>query len=131
VSDSFRWNHTLLQQTLLAAGYDIEYDGAWGHEAGGVMKARRERAGRAHLVVIDGAGRFGARVTVTTDEQARPGEIAGIGVRITDTVQHITMISGRLASCAELEAVLAGLDEAAAPGQSLASPSWTDLPPPP
>ena len=127
----FEWDATLLQSLLMAAGFDIEFDHAWPGEDGGTLTARRERAGRAYLVILDGSGRVGVRVTVTEDEQARTAEIDGIALRVSDVTQHIALVSGTLRTSADLEALLGGLDAVATPGLPAISASWTDLPPPP
>ncbi len=130
-SRSFEWNPALLRTLFQALGYDVEFDNAWPGDESGTITGRRERANRAHLVVVDAAGRFGARVTVTAGESGREGEIAGVPLRITDTNQKTSIISGALAHPEDLEAILRGLDDVATPGEPAIAPLWTDLPPPP
>ncbi len=130
-SDAFLWNPTLLRTLFLALGYDVEFDNAWPGDESGTITGRRERANRAHLIVVDAGGRFGARVTVTAGDRGREDAIEGIPVRVTETTQKISIVSGQLAHAGDLELVLRGLDDVATPGEPAVDPSWTDLPPPP
>jgi len=126
----FDWNPVLLRTLFLARGYDVVFDNAWPGDESGSITGRREHGLRAHLVVVDAGGRFGARVTVTSTERGREAEIDGIPVRVTDTEQRLAVVSGRLDAPADLERVLAGLDAAATPDESTAA-AWPAEPPPP
>ncbi|MFM9106525.1 MAG: hypothetical protein ACKOWF_07480 [Chloroflexota bacterium] len=109
----FDWNPVMLRTLFLARGYDVAFDDAWPGDDSGSITARRERGPRSHLVVVDAGGRFGARVTVTSGERGHAGEIGSIPVRVTETSQRLVMVSGRLEHPANLDAVLAALDEVA------------------
>ena len=128
---AFDWNPALLRTIFLALGYDVAFDDAWPGDENGTITGRRERANRAHLIVVDAGGRFAGRVTLTTGDRARSSEIEGIQVRVTDVTEKIAIVSGQLAEPADLERMLLGLDEVATPGEPPVAACWTDLPPPP
>lgn len=127
----FAWDARRARDVLEGMGYDVEREAAWGELDGGSLVARRERAGRAHLVALDAGGRIRAEVTVTLDERAREAAVGDTPLRVTDTAQAFVTVSGTLASLDDLAPVLAALDGIATPGLPAVSPSWTDLPPPP
>ena len=125
------WDAARARAALEALGYDVEREAAWGEQDGGSLTARRERGGRAYLVVLDAGGRIRAEITVTLDEHARDAAVGDTPLRVTDVTQAFVTVSGTLASMDDLAPVLAALDGIATPGLPAVSPAWTDLPPPP
>ena len=105
------WDACEIRAGLEALGYDVEGQGEGpGHGAGGSLTGRRERGGRAHLVVVDGGGRLRATVTVVEREGTRSAKVAGVDLRLVERATRETTVSGQVGSLEHLRVVLAGLD---------------------
>lgn len=109
------WDPFKLRADLEALGYDVAADTAALAGEGGSLTARRDRAGRAYLVVVDAGGRFRAEVTVAVDAPGGPAMVAGVPLRVVGETRRTTTVSGLLADPGQLGPIVAVLDRLASP----------------
>lgn len=117
-----------LADTLREMGYDIE-PAQPGEPAGAAIVARRDLGDRAIVLVVDAGGRFRISLAWTIGEWATEDELAGVPLRVVDTVSRNTSVAGVVARPEQVLAVVAALGElvewaapAAAPGASAENP---------
>jgi len=106
---AWRWEPELLRDALAAAGYDVDpavSDGA----NGGSLRARLDRGGRSHVVVLDAGGRFRGVVTVVADETGGSASVAGVALRVVAETRRAVMVGGTLTAVNQLGPVLEALD---------------------
>lgn len=110
MSDRFAWDPLAIRETLFGLGYDVDLTDAWGT---GTIRARRERGGRACVLVLDAAGRLRADLTATLDETSRADEAEAVPLRVVAVTQRIATVTTTLPALAALAPVVAALDAVA------------------
>lgn len=106
---AWRWEPERLRETLAAAGYDVDATAGDGADDGS-LRARQDRGGRSHVVVLDAGGRFRGVVTVVADETGGSATVAGVALRIVAETRRAVMIGGTLTDVVQLGPVLEALD---------------------
>ena len=99
-----------LADNLRAMGYAIE-PAQPGAPAGASIVARRDLGDRAIVLVVDAGGRFRIDLTWTIGEWAAEDELAGVSLRVVDTVTRSTALAGHVAPVERIAAVAAALGE--------------------
>lgn len=110
MSARFVWDPTALAEILRQRGYDVDVADAWLGE-GGSIAARRERSDRAQLVVVDAGARFKAETTAIVADSAWRTEVAGADLRVVETEQRVTSVTGSLPNGGALGTLLDALDQ--------------------
>ena len=116
------WDPVLLAvaDNLRDLGYDIEPSQRGEGPVRDVV-ARRDLGDRSEMLAVDASGRFRAAITWVVGEWPSRDEIAGVPVRVVDTVSRSVTITGQVASPDQILPVVAGLGENA-PWASVAAP---------
>jgi hypothetical protein len=114
-----------LAAALEAAGFDVDRSRAALADGGGSLLARRERADRAILVVVDAGGRLRIDLTTRIGDASGQASLGGLSLRETEETTRTRTLTGRLSDPADLERVLADLVRPAA------GPAAGSTPPPP
>ena len=91
-------------------GYDIE-PAQPGESRGTSLVARRDLGDRAIVLALDAGGRFRIDLTWTIGEWAAWDELAGVPLRVVDTVWRSTNVVGHVEQPEQVLAVVAALDE--------------------
>src|SRR3954452_311578 len=89
-------------------GYDIASPQS-GAPPGGSIVARRDLGDRAVVLAIDAGGRFRGEVTWVVGEWPSQDEIAGVAVRVVDSVSRAVTVTGQLSEPEQVVEVAAGL----------------------
>jgi hypothetical protein len=97
-----------LVETLRRFGFDIEPPRPGEPPASGLI-ARRDIGERVVLLAIDTSGRFRIEVTWTVAEHAARDEIAGVPVRVVETMERTLTIAGQVDEAERMAAVIAAL----------------------
>ena len=108
----WRWDPVRLRAVLEALGYDIAAEETAG---GGSLTARRDRASRAHVVVVDAGGRFRAEIAAAADAPGAEVTVAGVPLRVVTETRRTTTITGLLVDPDQLLPLVAALDRLAPP----------------
>jgi hypothetical protein len=93
---------------LREIGYDIASPQS-GAPPGGSIVARRDLGDRAVVLAIDAGGRFRAEITWVVGEWPSQDEIAGVAVRVVDSVTRAVTVTGQLSGPEQVIEVLTGL----------------------
>jgi hypothetical protein len=93
---------------LREIGYDIASPQT-GAPPGRSIVARRDLGDRAVVLAIDAGGRFRAETSWIVGEWPSLDEIAGVAVRVVDSVSRAVTITGQLSSPEQVFEVVAGL----------------------
>ena len=114
-----RWREALpaIEDRLRQIGYDIASSQS-SAPPGGSIVARRDLGDRAVVLAIDAGGRFRAEITWVVGEWSSQDEIAGVTLRILDSVTRAVTISGQLSEPEQVVEVVNGLGRIA---------SWADV----
>lgn len=128
MSDRFFWDPLAVRDALRGLGFDADLSDAW---AGGAIRARRERGGRACVLVVDAAGRLRAEMTAVLDESGRAAAAAGVPLRVVTTTERRVTVTGTVPTLATLAPIVAALDDLADPDLPPPAAAIPDLPPPP
>jgi hypothetical protein len=118
--------------TLRDLGYDIE-PAQPGEPRGATVVARRDLGDRAIVLVLDAGGRLRIDLTWTVGEWASRDELAGVPLRVVDTVARSTNLVGRIERPEDVGAVVAalgGIADWAAPARRDRMPGAEFVPPP-
>jgi hypothetical protein len=121
-----------LADALRDLGYDVE-PAQPGDPPGASIVARRDLGDRAVVLAIDAGGRFRIALSWTIGEWSAEDELAGVPLRVVDTVSRGTTVAGHVARPEQFPAVVAALGEIvdwAGPIHAAGAPI-DDLPPPP
>jgi hypothetical protein len=105
-----RWLEALpaIACRLREIGYDIASPQT-GAPPGRSIVARRDLGDRAVVLAIDAGGRFRAETSWIVGEWPSQDEIAGVAVRVVDSVSRAVTITGQLSSPEQVFEVVAGL----------------------
>jgi len=114
----WRWQPSALRALVEGLGYDVAEREGGDPVSANSLTARRERGGRAHLVVVDAGGRLRAEVTFTEDETAGATRWRETDLRLVRVTRRETTISGQLVDHADLRAILLDLDRLASGGSN-------------
>ena len=114
-----RWREALpaIEDRLRQIGYDIASPQS-SAPPGGSIVARRDLGDRAVVLAIDAGGRFRGEITWVVGEWSSQDEIAGVAVRVVDSVTRAVTISGQLSEPEQVVEVVTGLARIA---------SWADV----
>jgi len=93
---------------LREIGYDIASPQS-GAPPGGSIVARRDLGDRAVVLAIDAGGRFRAEITWVVGEWPSQDEIAGVPVRVVDSVSRAVTVTGQLSEPEQVVEVAADL----------------------
>lgn len=104
------WDRDAVAERLRSSGYDVD-PARPGDPPGGSVSARRDLGDRVILFSVDGGGRFRIEITWLVGEWPSRQELAGIPVRIVDSVTRAVNVSGHVEQTAQLVGVIAGLGE--------------------
>ncbi len=115
MTTGWRWDPRRLGADLEKLGYDVTANDAAVAREGGSLTARRNRAGRAHLVVVDAGGRFRAEIAVAADAPGGAVTVAGVPLRLVTETRRTTTITGLLVDPDQLLPLVAALDRLAPP----------------
>jgi hypothetical protein len=96
-----------LADTLRRLGYDIEPSAPG--QSGGIV-ARLDRGERVVVLAIDASGRFRAEITWIVGEWPSWDEIAGVRLRVVDSVSRRITVTGQATGQAQMRAFLAAMD---------------------
>jgi hypothetical protein len=99
-----------IEDTLRSFGYDIEPPRPGNPPEGNVV-ARRDLGDRVILFTVDGGGRFRAEITWLVGEWPSRQAIAGVPVRVVDSVTRAVSIAGQAAEPGDLAGVVRGLGD--------------------
>ena len=110
---------------LREIGYDIASPQS-GAPSGGDIIARRDLGDRAVVLAIDAGGRFRAEITWVVGEWPSQDEIAGVAVRVVDSVSRTVTVTGQLARPEQVIEVVTSLGTIA----SWAGVAESEAPPP-
>jgi hypothetical protein len=114
-----------LAERLRQFGYDIESPRTREAPGSGIV-ARRDLGDRVILVAVDGGGRFRIELSWVVDERSAAETIAGVAVRVSDTVTRMITIVGHVDEAERLMEIVAALGAFAA----WAQPQDPGTPPP-
>ena len=81
----------------------------WRSAANASVVARRDLGDRVILVAIDAGGRFRIDVSRTVEEWSQPDSIAGIAVRVVESVCRSLTVTGQISSQEEAGRLVAAL----------------------
>jgi hypothetical protein len=98
----------VVQDNLSRIGYDIE-PAQPGVPPNASVVARRDLGDRAILVAIDTGGRFRIDISRTVEEWSQPDSIAGISVRVVETVSRSLTLTGQIGNQEEAGRLIAAL----------------------
>ncbi len=115
-----------LSESFREIGYDIASSPS-GSPPGDSIVARRDLGDRVVVLAIDASGRFRAEITWVVGEWPSRDEVAGVPVRVIDTVSRAVTVTGQMSGPDQLMAVVKGLGTIV----SWASVSGAATPPPP
>jgi hypothetical protein len=115
-----------LSDRLREIGYDIASSPS-GSPPGDSIVARRDLGDRAIVLAIDASGRFRAEITWLVGEWPSRDEVAGVSVRVVDTVSRAVAVTGQMSAPEQVVAVVRGLGTIA----SWAGVSESEAPPAP
>lgn len=110
MSRGWRWDPDRLRLALEAEGFDLDPTDPAPSDDGGSISARRDRAGRTLLVVLDAGGRFRAEITALTDEQGWSTTEAGVPLRVVTETRQASTATGILTDPDQLSPLLAAID---------------------
>ncbi len=114
MSDGWRWDPRRLRADLEGIGYDVTVE-ADGVAQRGSLTARRDRADRAHLLVVDAGGRFRAEVAVVVDVPGGTVTLAGVPLRVVTETRRTTTMTGLIAAPDQFLPLVAALERLAPP----------------
>jgi hypothetical protein len=97
-----------LGDRLREIGYDIASSQS-GSPPGDSIVARRDLGDRAVVLAIDASGRFRAEITWVVGEWPSRDEVAGVPVRVVDTVSRSVTVTGQISGPEQVVAVVRGL----------------------
>ena len=105
-----RWHEALpsIADRLRQIGYDIASSQS-SASPGGSIVARQDRGDRAIVLAIDAGGRFRAEITWVVGEWPSRDEIAGVAVRVVDSVSRAVTITGQMSEPEQVLDVIASL----------------------
>ena len=114
-----RWREALpaIEDRLRQIGYDIASSQS-SATPGDSIVARRDLGDRAVVLAIDVGGRFRAEITWVVGEWSSQDEVAGVALRIIDSVTRAVTITGHLSEPEQVVEVVTGLGRIA---------SWADV----
>ena len=115
MTTGWQWDPVRLRAALESLGYDVTADEAALAGDGGSLTARRDRASRAHLIVVDAGGRFRAEIAVAADAPVGTATVAGVPLRIVTETRRTTTITGLLVDSDQFLPLVAALDRLAPP----------------
>jgi hypothetical protein len=104
------WDRDAVAETLRSSGYDVD-PARPGDPPGGSISARRDLGDRVILFSVDGGGRFRIEITWLVGEWPSRQELAGIPLRIVDSVTRAVNVSGHVERAEQLAGLIAGLGE--------------------
>ncbi|HEX2282146.1 MAG TPA: hypothetical protein VHG52_10355 [Thermomicrobiales bacterium] len=109
------WREALpsIADRLRQIGYDIVSSQSSAPQGGSIV-ARRDRGDRVIVLAVDAGGRFRAEITWVVGEWPSRDEVAGVAVRVVDSVSRLVTITGQLSEPEQLFDVIAGLGAVAA-----------------
>jgi hypothetical protein len=116
--DLWRAALPLIADRLRQIGYDIASSQPSAPQGGSIV-ARRDRGERVIVLAVDVGGRFRAEITWVGGEWPSRDEVAGVAVRVVDSVSRTVTITGQLSEPEQVSDVIAGLG-AVAPWASAA-----------
>jgi hypothetical protein len=93
---------------LRQIGYDIASSQSSGPQGGSIV-ARRDHGDWVIVLAVDAGGRFRAEITRIVGEWPSQDEIAGVAVRVVDSVSRVVTITGQLSEPEQVFDVIAGL----------------------
>ena len=114
------WQPDVLESTLRDLGYDVDPPRHGDLRARGVV-ARRDLGDRVVLLAVDGGGRFRIEVTWVVNERSGGDEIAGVAVRVVDTMTRALTIAGQVDEPMRVVDVVAALETLGGPANAVAS----------
>jgi hypothetical protein len=103
-----RLSLTAVQDNLSRIGYDIE-PAQPGDPPNASVVARRDLGDRVILVAIDAGGRFRIDISRRLEEWSQPDSIAGIAVRVVETVSRSLTLTGQIGDQEEAGKLIAAL----------------------
>src|SRR5215207_4449126 len=105
-----RWHEALpaIRDRLQEIGYDIASPQSGAPPRGSIV-ARRDLGDRVVVLAIDAGGRFRAEITWIVGEWPSQDEIAGVTVRVVDSVSRAVTVSGQLSGPEQVIAVVSDL----------------------
>ena len=117
--ESQLWREALpsIADRLRQIGYDIASSQSSGPQGGSIV-ARRDRGDRVIVLAVDAGGRFRAEITWIVGEWPSQDEIAGVTVRVVDSVSRAVTITGQMSDPEQVFEVIAGFGEV---------PSWASV----
>jgi hypothetical protein len=104
------WRQALpaIADRLRDIGYDIASPQS-GAPPGGSVVARRDLGDRAVVLAIDAGGRFRAEITWIVGGWPSQDEIAGVTVRVVDSVSRAVTVTGQLSGPEQVIAIVSDL----------------------
>jgi hypothetical protein len=110
VGGESRWLEALpaVARRLREIGYDIASPQT-GAPPGRSIVARRDLGDRAVVLAIDAGGRFRAEISWIVGEWPSQDEVAGVAVRVVDSVSRAVTVTGQLSEPEQVFEVVAGL----------------------
>jgi hypothetical protein len=105
-----RWREALpsIADRLRQIGYDIASSQSSAPQGGSIV-ARRDRGDRVMVLAVDAGGRFRAEITSIVGEWPSRDEIAGVAVRVVDSVSRAVTITGQLSDPEQVVEVVTSL----------------------
>ena len=105
-----RWREALpsIAERLRQVGYDIASSQSSAPQGGSII-ARREHGDQVIVLAVDAGGRFRAEITWVVGEWPSRDEVAGVAVRVVDSVSRVVTITAQLSEPEQLFDVIAGL----------------------
>jgi hypothetical protein len=110
VTEGESWHQAFpaIAHRLRGIGYDITPSQS-SASPGDSIVARRDHGDRAVVLAVDAGGRFRAEITWGVGEWPSQDEIAGVAVRVVDTVTRAVTITGQLSGPEQVLEVVTGL----------------------
>jgi hypothetical protein len=110
VGGESRWLEALpaVARRLREIGYDIASPQT-GAPPGRSIVARRDLGDRAVVLAIDAGGRFRAEISWIVGEWPSQDEVAGVAVRVVDSVSRAVTVTGQLSEPEQVFEVITGL----------------------
>jgi hypothetical protein len=102
---------------LEEAGFDVDRS-AQELIGGGSLTARRDRADRTTLLVVDAGGRLRIDLTSRLSERTAPATLGGLSLHGVESTVRSRTLTGRLTAGTDLVRLLAELDELAGSEES-------------
>jgi hypothetical protein len=104
------WREALpaIADRLREIGYDIA-SSQTSALPGGSIVGRRDLGDRAVVLTIDAGGRFRAEITWVVGEWPSQDEVAGVAVRVVDSVSRAVTVTGQLSGPEQVIEVVSDL----------------------